>query len=337
MKDGRFLTLGIESSCDETAAAVVADGRDVLSSIISSQIEIHKAYGGVVPEIASRHHVTNINGVIEEALDKAGVSLEEIDLIGVTNGPGLVGALVIGIATAKALALAKNKPMVGVNHMYGHVSSNFLTYKNLKPPFVTLIVSGGHTDLALMEDYTSCKILGSTRDDAVGEAYDKVARVIGLGYPGGPKVDKLAEQGCDSLAFKRVTLEKDSYDFSFSGLKTAVLNYANSQRQKSLKINEADVARSFQEAVIDVLTDKALKAVEDLKLDKLVVAGGVGANRGLRRRLAAECEKKSIKLYLPDLAYCTDNAAMIASAAYFKYKAKGPDNLTLDALPNMAY
>ncbi len=338
MKNNKFLTLSIESSCDETAAAVITDGREVLSSIISTQIEIHKKYGGVVPEIASRHHLTNINSVIDEALAKADVTLDDIDLIGVTNGPGLVGALVIGVAAAKAISFAKDIPLVGVNHMYGHVSANFIRYPELEPPFMSLVVSGGHTNLVEMKDYTYCEVLGSTRDDAVGEAYDKVARVIGLGYPGGPKIDKLAKEGNpDAIQFKRVMLEKDSLDFSFSGLKTAVLNYINSERQAKREINTADVAASFQAAVIDVLVKKTIDAASKLGRDKIVLAGGVSANSMLREAMSKACDKAGIRLYLPTLDLCTDNAAMIGVCAYYKYKAHGADDLLIDAVPNLEF
>lgn len=338
MKDGRFLTLAIESSCDETAAAVVADGRVVLSNVISSQIAIHEAYGGVVPEIASRHHLENVNPVVARALGDAGVTLSDVDLIGVTNGPGLIGALVIGVATAKALALASGKPLVGVNHMYGHVSSNFIQYPELEPPFVCLVVSGGHTDIIEMTDYTSCRVIGSTRDDAAGEAYDKVARVIGLGYPGGPKIDACAKLGDpENVRFKRVWLDKDGFDFSFSGIKTGVLNYVNSERQAGRSVCVEDVAAGFQEAVVEVLVEKAVHAVKSLGRDRLVMAGGVSANSRLREAMAERCRKEGIELFLPDKALCTDNAAMIASAAYYRYRKYGPDDLTLDAFANMPY
>ena len=338
MKDGRFLTLAIESSCDETAAAVVADGRVVLSNVISSQIAIHEAYGGVVPEIASRHHLENVNPVVARALGDAGVTISDVDLIGVTNGPGLIGALVIGVATAKALALASGKPLVGVNHMYGHVSSNFIQYPELEPPFVCLVVSGGHTDIIEMTDYTSCRVIGSTRDDAAGEAYDKVARVIGLGYPGGPKIDACAKLGDpENVRFKRVWLDKDGFDFSFSGIKTGVLNYVNSERQAGRRVCVEDVAAGFQEAVVEVLVEKAVHAVKSLGRDRLVMAGGVSANSRLREAMAERCRKEGIELFLPDKALCTDNAAMIASAAYYKYRKYGPDDLTLDAFANMPY
>lgn len=337
MKDGKFLTLAIESSCDETSAAVLAEGRTVLSNVISSQIAVHTAFGGVVPEIASRHHLQNMNGVVKQAMEEAEVSFSEIDLIGVTNGPGLIGALLMGVATAKALSFARGIPLVGVNHMHGHISANFIAYPELEPPFLCLIVSGGHTNLVQMTDYNQCRVLGSTRDDAVGEAYDKVARVIGLGYPGGPKIDKIAAEGNpDAIAFKRVYLEKGSLDFSFSGLKTAVLNYLNTERQAGCSINTADVAASFQAAVVDVIVDKSMEAAEMTGQSKLVLAGGVAANSRLRRDLQRECSLRGIDLYVPQPILCTDNAAMIGCAAYYKYKAFGPDDLYLDAYPDLA-
>lgn len=337
MKDGKFLTLAIESSCDETSAAVLSEGRTVLSNVISSQIAVHTAFGGVVPEIASRHHLQNMNGVVKQAVEEAEVSFSEIDLIGVTNGPGLIGALLMGVATAKALSFARGIPLVGVNHMHGHISANFIAYPELEPPFLCLIVSGGHTNLVQMTDYNQCRVLGSTRDDAVGEAYDKVARVIGLGYPGGPKIDKIAAEGNpDAIAFKRVYLEKGSLDFSFSGLKTAVLNYLNTERQAGRPVNTADVAASFQAAVVDVIVDKSMEAAEMTGQSKLVLAGGVAANSRLRRDLQRECSLRGIDLYVPQPILCTDNAAMIGCAAYYKYKAFGPDDLYLDAYPDLA-
>ena len=337
MKDGKFLTMGIESSCDETSVAVLAEGRTVLSNVISSQIDIHTAFGGVVPEIASRHHLENMNTVIDQALCEAGVSLDDIDLIGVTNGPGLIGALLMGVASAKAIAFAKDIPLVSVNHMHGHISANFIAYPDLEPPFMCLIVSGGHTNIVEMEDYTKCTVLGGTRDDAVGEAYDKVARVIGLGYPGGPKIDKVARDGDpEAIHFKRVYLEKGSLDFSFSGLKTAVLNYLNTERQAGREISVANVAAGFQAAVIEVIAAKAMDAVTGRRQDRLVLAGGVAANSLLRKTLQKECDKKGVELFVPDPVLCTDNAAMIACAAYYKYKAFGPDDLYMDADPGLA-
>ena len=336
MKDGRFLTLGIETSCDETAIAVLADGRTVLSNVISSQIDIFKNFGGVVPEIASRHHLENINGVLKEALDDADVSLGDIDLIGVTSGPGLIGALLMGVATAKALSFAKDIPLVGVHHLMGHISANLIEYPELEPPFMALITSGGHTEIVEVKSYTECEILGGTRDDAVGEAYDKVARVLGLGYPGGPKIDRIAKEGNpEAIHFKRVYLEKDSFDFSFSGLKTSVLNYINQQKQAGNEINRPDIAASFQQAVMDVIVEKAVNAAKIRGEKRLVLAGGVAANSKLREMLGGACKENGIELYRPAPALCTDNGAMIAAAAYYKYKEKGAEGLDLDAYANM--
>ncbi len=336
MTDGKFLTLGIETSCDETAIAVIADGREVLSNVISSQIDIFKNFGGVVPEIASRHHLENINGVLSEALVGAGVSLDDIDLIGVTNGPGLIGALLMGVATAKSLSFAKDIPLVGVHHLMGHISANFIEYPALEPPFMALITSGGHTEIVEVKSYTECEILGGTRDDAVGEAYDKVARVLGLGYPGGPKIDRIAKEGNpEAIHFKRVYLEKDSFDFSFSGLKTSVLNYINSRKQAGEEINRADIAASFQQAVMDVIVEKAVSAAKMRGETKLALAGGVAANSKLREMLGEACKENDIELYRPAPALCTDNGAMIGAAAYYKYKEKGADGLYLDAYANM--
>ena len=336
MKNNKTIILAIESSCDETSVAVMADGREILSNIISSQIEIHKLYGGVVPEIASRHHLENINAVIEQAMTEADVTRDDIDAIGVTYGPGLVGALLIGIAAAKALALAWGKPLIGVHHIQGHISAAYIENKELEPPFTALVVSGGHTNIVEVTDYNKCEILGSTRDDAAGEAFDKVARVIGLGYPGGPKIDKLSEEGNPhAIEFKRVYLEKGSLDFSFSGIKTAVLNYANSEKQAGREINKADVAASFQQAVLEVIVTKAVEAAVSMNKDRLVMAGGVAANRHLRAMLEEACSSRGIRLYCPSPVLCTDNAAMIGVAAYYKYKAGETDGLELDAFPNL--
>lgn len=336
MKNGKFLTMAVESSCDETSVAVMADGREILSNIISSQIDIHKAYGGVVPEIASRHHLENINEVTKQALTEAGCTFDDIDIIGVTYGPGLVGALLIGIAAAKSYAFAADKPLVGVHHIIGHISANFIEHKDLEPPFMALVISGGHTNIVEVESYTSCKVLGSTRDDAAGEAYDKVARVLGLGYPGGPLIDEIAKKGNPKeVNFKRVFLEKDSFDFSFSGIKTGVLNYVNSEKQAGREVNTADVAASFQQAVLDVTVAKAVGAAEKLNKNKLVLAGGVAANSKLREMLKEECQKKGIKLYHPSPVLCTDNAAMIGCAAYYKYKECGEDGLDMDAYADL--
>lgn len=336
MLNGKHITIGIESSCDETAAGIVADGREMLSNIISSQISIHTKFGGVVPEIASRHHLENINDVIDRALKEAGVSLNEVDLIGVTYGPGLVGALLIGVATAKMIAYAKNIPLVGVNHMHGHIAANYIEHKDLKPPFMGLIVSGGHTNIVDIEDYNTCKIIGETRDDAAGEAFDKVSRVIGLGYPGGPKMDRSARDGNkDAIEFKRVWLEKGSYDFSFSGIKTAALNYINNERQSGRDIDINDFSASFQEAVVDVITKKAVDACIEFKRDKLALSGGVAANTRLGELLIERASKAGIEVFKPSKILCTDNGAMIASSAYYESLKGNYSNLKLDAAPGL--
>lgn len=336
MKNNKFITMAFESSCDETSVAILEGGRTVLANVISSQIDIFKQYGGVVPEIASRHHLENINKVIDQAMKEADVTWKDIDLIGVTKGPGLIGALLMGVATAKSIAFAHDIPLVGVHHIIGHISANFIEEPELEPPFVALVTSGGHTNIIEMQDYTTCVSLGATRDDAVGEAYDKVARVLGLGYPGGPKMDKLAKEGNpDAIPFKRVYLEKDSLDFSFSGLKTAVLNYLNTEKQAGREVNKADVAASFQQAVMDVIVTKSVGAAVNLGKDKLVLAGGVAANSKLREMLEEECSKHGIKLYRPSPILCTDNAAMIGCAAYYQYQAGMTDGLDLDATPNL--
>jgi N6-L-threonylcarbamoyladenine synthase len=330
------LILAIETSCDETAAAVVKNGREVLSNIISSQIELHKLYGGVVPEIASRKHIEKINQVIEEALDVAEVTLEDIDAIGVTYGPGLVGALLVGVAEAKAISFAKNKPLVGVHHIEGHVSANYIENKELEPPFLCLIVSGGHTHLVLVKEYGTYEIIGRTRDDAAGEAFDKVARAIGLGYPGGPKIDRLSREGNKkAIAFPRAQIEGAPYDFSFSGLKSAVLNHINSCEMKKEAINRADIAASFQEAVIDVLVTKTILAAKDYGMDKVAVAGGVASNSSLRESMAAACKENGLTFYHPSPIFCTDNAAMIGAAAYYEYLKGTRAGLDLNAVPNL--
>ncbi|MCT4592729.1 MAG: tRNA (adenosine(37)-N6)-threonylcarbamoyltransferase complex transferase subunit TsaD [Anaeromicrobium sp.] len=336
-KNGEYyLTLAIESSCDETSAAVLKDGREVLSNIISTQIEEHKKFGGVVPEVASRKHVENINMVIDEALEKANVTLDNIDHIGVTYGPGLVGALLVGLSTAKAMAYALDMPLVGVNHIEGHICANYIEHKELKPPFMCLIVSGGHTHLAHVKDYGVYDMLGRTRDDAVGEAFDKVARAMALGYPGGPIIDELAKKGNpEAIKFPRVYLENGSYDFSLSGLKSAVLNYLNSQRQKGIEIVKEHVAASFQMAVLDVLVKKAIDGAVEKKLDTIVIAGGVAANSGLRQLLREEGKKHNIKVLYPSLQLCTDNAAMIGCAAYYNYKAGKISDMYLNAVPGL--
>lgn len=336
MKDGKTIVLAIESSCDETSVAIMADGRTILSNIISSQIDIHKAFGGVVPEIASRHHLTNINTVVEQALTEADTTMEQVDAIGVTYGPGLVGALLIGLATAKAMVLAYNLPLIGVHHIHGHISANYIEFPELKPPFMALVVSGGHTNIVEVTDYNRCQVLGSTRDDAVGEAYDKVARILGLGYPGGPLIDKIAKEGDEeAISFKRVYLDKDSLEFSFSGIKTGVLNYVHHQEQIGEEYSVADVAASFQQAVLDVLVDKAMFAAVSHRRDKLVLAGGVAANSKLRQMLQERCQKSGIKLYVPSPILCTDNGAMIGCAAYYSYMSGEIDDLTLDAVAGL--
>lgn len=331
-----ILILAIESSCDETAAAVVKNGREVLSNIISSQIELHKLYGGVVPEIASRKHIEKINQVIEEALQSAHVTLDDLDAIGVTYGPGLVGALLVGVAEAKAISYAKNLPLVGVHHIEGHISANFIENKELEPPFPCLVVSGGHTHLVIVEDYGKYRILGRTRDDAAGEAFDKVARAIGLGYPGGPKIDKLAKEGnADAIAFPKAHVAEAPYDFSFSGLKSAVLNYLNGCRMRGEEICQADVAASFQKAVVEVLVEHAMMAVKEYGFDKLAIAGGVASNSALRGAMQQACERNHIQFYYPSPILCTDNAAMIGAAAYYEYINGTRSGLDLNAVPNL--
>lgn len=328
--------LAIESSCDETAAAVVKNGREVLSNVISSQIELHKLYGGVVPEIASRKHIEKINQVTEEALAEAGMTLDDVTAVAVTYGPGLVGALLVGVAFAKAVAFAKNKPLIGVHHIEGHISANYIQNKQLEPPFACLVVSGGHTHLVVVKDFGEYEIVGRTRDDAAGEAFDKVARAIGLGYPGGPKIDKLAKEGNpDAIAFPRAKVENAEYDFSFSGLKSAVLNYLNSCEMKGIEVNKADVAASFQKAVIDVLVDHALHAVKEFGFTKLAIAGGVASNSALRERFIKECEIRNIEFYYPSPVLCTDNAAMIGAAAYYEYIKGEQSDFDLNAVPNL--
>ena len=328
--------LAIESSCDETAAAVVEDGRCVKSNIISSQIELHKLYGGVVPEIASRKHVEKVNFVVREALKEAGETLDSIDAIAVTYGPGLVGALLVGVAEAKALAFAKKKPLVGVHHIEGHICANYIEHPDLEPPFLCLIVSGGHTHLVIVKDYGEFEILGRTRDDAAGEAFDKVARAIGLGYPGGPKIDKLAKEGNpEAIEFPRAHVDDAPYDFSFSGIKSAVLNYINSANMQGKEINRADVAASFQKAVVDALVSRAVKLAKECGMDKLAIAGGVASNSALRAAVQEECAKNNIRFYSPSPVLCTDNAAMIGAAAYYEYIKGVRHGYDLNAVPNL--
>lgn len=336
MSEKDTLILAIESSCDETAASVVKNGRCVLSNIISSQIAIHTLYGGVVPEIASRKHIEKINQVVEAALKEADVTLDDIDAIGVTYGPGLVGALLVGVAEAKAIAYAKKKPLVGVHHIEGHVSANYIEHPDLEPPFLCEIISGGHTHLVIVKDYGSFEILGRTRDDASGEAFDKVARAIGLGYPGGPKIDKLAKEGNPhAIDFPRAHMEDAPYDFSFSGVKSAVLNHLNKCRMTGEPIVEADIAASFQQAVVDVLVDNAIRAAKDYHMDRLAIAGGVASNGALRAAMEAACEKEGIRFYRPSPIFCTDNAAMIGVAAYYEYQKGTRHGWDLNAVPNL--
>ena len=328
--------LAIESSCDETAAAVVVNGRDVKSNVISSQIALHTLYGGVVPEIASRKHIEKINQVIEQALEDADTTLDEIDAIGVTYGPGLVGALLVGVAEAKAISYAKNIPLVGVHHIEGHICANYIENKELEPPFLCLVVSGGHTHLVKVADYGKYEILGRTRDDAAGEAFDKVARAIGLGYPGGPKIEKVSHEGNPhAMEFPRAKIDDGPYDFSFSGLKSAVLNYLNGCQMKGIEIVQADVAASFQKAVTDVLVANAMKAIDEYKMDKFAIAGGVASNGTLREAMQQACAKKGVAFYHPSPIFCTDNAAMIGVAAYYDFLAGKRDGLDLNAIPNL--
>ncbi len=328
--------LAIETSCDETAAAVVENGRKALSNIISSQIDLHTLYGGVVPEIASRKHIEKINYVIEEALKQAQCTLDDIDAIGVTYGPGLVGALLVGVAQAKAIAFAKDLPLVGVHHIEGHICANYVEHKDLKPPFVCLVVSGGHTHLVIVEDYGKYQILGKTRDDAAGEAFDKVARAIGLGYPGGPKIDRAAKEGNPhAYEFPRAKIADSVYDFSFSGMKSAVLNQLNLAKMKQEEVCQADVAASFQQAVVDSLVTRAMAALEETGMKQFAIAGGVASNTALRATLKRECEKRSITFYYPSPILCTDNAVMIGSAAYFEYIRGVRHGWNLNAIPNL--
>lgn len=330
------LILAIESSCDETAASVVKNGRQVLSNVISSQIDLHKLYGGVVPEIASRKHIEKINQVIEQALEEAKVTLDDLDAIGVTYGPGLVGALLVGVAEAKAIAYAKKLPLIGVHHIEGHISANYIENKELEPPFLCLVVSGGHTHLVCVKDYGTYEILGRTRDDAAGEAFDKVARAIGLGYPGGPKIDKLSKEGNpDAIPFPKAHIEDAPYDFSFSGVKSSVLNYINGCEMKGIEYNRADIAASFQKAVTGVLVENAMRAVEEYGLNKFAIAGGVASNSTLRAAMKKACEENGVEFYYPSPILCTDNAAMIGAAAYYEYRNGTRHGWDLNAVPNL--
>lgn len=331
-----ILILAIESSCDETAAAVVKNGREVLSDVIASQIDLHTLYGGVVPEIASRKHIEKINQVIEQALCEANVTLSDIDAIAVTYGPGLVGALLVGVSAAKAISFASGIPLVGVHHIEGHINANYVENIELEPPFICLVVSGGHTHLVSVEDYGKYEIIGRTRDDAAGEAFDKVARAIGLGYPGGPKIDKLSKEGNpDAIHFPRAKVSDNENDFSFSGLKSSVLNYINGCKMKEEEICEADIAASFQKAVIDVLTEHAILAVQKAGSKKLAIAGGVASNRSLRQKMEEECKKNNIEFYYPSPRLCTDNAVMIGTAGYYEFKKGKRSGYDLNAVPNL--
>mgnify|MGYP004537963507 FL=1 len=321
--------LGIESSCDETSVAIVKNGREVLSNVINSQIKIHENYGGVVPEIASRCHTEVINQVMKQALKEANMKLEDIDVICTTYGPGLVGALLVGVSYAKGLSFAANKPLLGVNHIEGHIAGNYITHKDLKPPFLCMMMSGGNTQIVYVKDYTEFEVLGKTRDDAIGEAFDKVARVVGLGYPGGPKVDKLAKEGKEIIELP--VAHMDNMDFSFSGIKTAVINL----NHKNPNINKADLCLSFEKTATDMLENNIKKAIKETGITKIVLAGGVSANSYIRNRLEKMAEKNKLEMYFPELILCTDNAAMIASAGYYNYIKGKKSDLTLNAVPNL--
>ena len=325
-----ILTLGIESSCDETSVAVVKNGREILSNIIDTQIPIHEKYGGVVPEIASRNHIEAISRVTKKALEEAEISLDRINAITPTYGPGLVGALLVGLSYAKSLAFANNIPLVGVNHITGHIAANYITYKELEPPFLCVMMSGGNTQIISVKNYTEFEVLGKTRDDAIGEAFDKVARVVGLGYPGGPKVDKLAQQGQPNIELPKTHFDTETLDFSFSGIKTAVINLHHKQPD----INKADLCASFEKNVTETLLHNIEKAIKKTGLKTIALAGGVSANSYIRNAFK-ELEKDGIKVYMPDLKLCTDNAAMIASAGYYNFIAGKRDTLDLNAIPNL--
>ena len=325
-----ILTLGIESSCDETSVAIVKNGREVLSNVIDTQIPIHEKYGGVVPEIASRNHIEAISRVTKKALKDANIKLEQIDAITPTYGPGLVGALLVGVSYAKALSFANNIPLVGVNHIQGHIAANYITYKELKPPFICIMMSGGNTQIIYVKEYTKFEVLGKTRDDAIGEAFDKVARVVGLGYPGGPKVDSLAKQGEPNIDLPKTHFDQDTLDFSFSGIKTAVINL----HHKNPEIDKANLCASFEKTVTETLMENIIKAMKKTNIKTIALAGGVSANSYIRNEFM-KLEKKGIKIYMPDLKLCTDNAAMIASAGYYNYIKGKRDNMSLNAIPNL--
>ncbi|HHX66958.1 MAG: tRNA (adenosine(37)-N6)-threonylcarbamoyltransferase complex transferase subunit TsaD [Miniphocaeibacter sp.] len=328
--------LAIETSCDETSVAVIKNGREIMSNIISSQISTHRIFGGVVPEIASRMHLENINLIIKQALEEAGIGFDDIDVVACTKGPGLIGALLVGISSAKAISFALDIPLVGVNHMEGHICANYLVHKDLEPPFIGLIVSGGHTYLVEVNSYTDFEIIGRTRDDAAGESFDKIARALGLAYPGGPEIDAQAKKGNPkAIDFPRVIIDKKTYDFSFSGLKTAVLNYINNQKQKHMEINIPDVCASFQQAVLDVLIEKSFRLLKEKKMDKFVISGGVAANSKLIEMAEEKGRENNIKVYYPSKILSTDNAAMIGCAAYYDYVNGKRDKLDLKVYPNL--
>ncbi len=336
MEEKEIIILAIESSCDETAAAVVVNGRDVRSNVISSQVDLHTLYGGVVPEIASRKHIERMNPVIREALSEADVTLDDLTAVAVTYGPGLVGALLVGVAEAKSIAYAKKLPLVGVHHIEGHISANYIEHPDLAPPFLCLVVSGGHTHLVRVLDYGRFEILGRTRDDAAGEAFDKVARAIGLGYPGGPKIEQAAKSGNpNAVMFPRAKVTGSPYDFSFSGVKTAVLNYLNECQMKNAAVVSEDVAAAFQQSVVDVLVDHTMRAAEEFGEKKLAIAGGVASNGALREAMRAACEERGIAFYRPSPVLCTDNAAMIGAAGYYEYVAGTRHGWDLNAVPNL--
>ena len=325
-----IITMGIESSCDETSVAIVKNGREILSNVIDTQIPIHEKYGGVVPEIASRNHIEAISRVTKKALEEANISFEQIDAITPTYGPGLVGALLVGLSYAKALSFATNKPLVGVNHIQGHIAANYITYKELEPPFICVMMSGGNTQIVHVKNYTEFEVLGKTRDDAIGEAFDKVARVVGLGYPGGPKVDKLAKEGQANIELPKTHFDEDTLDFSFSGIKTAVINL----HHKNPNINKADLCASFEKNVTETLMENVKKAIKKTGIKKITLAGGVSANSYIRNEFL-KLEQEGIKVYMPDLKLCTDNAAMIASAGYYNFVSGKRDDLNLNAVPNL--
>ena len=330
------LILAIESSCDETSAAVVKNGREVLSNIISSQIDIHKKFGGVVPEVASRNHVLNISTVVDEAIETAGVTYEDLSAVAVTYGPGLIGALLVGVSYAKAIASAKKLPLIAVNHIHGHIAANYVTHKELVPPFVCLVASGGHSHILYVKDYDEFEILGRTRDDAAGEAFDKIARVIGLGYPGGPKIEALSKEGDkNAISFPQVEFSDNPYDFSFSGVKTSVINYLHNKEQKSEEVNNADIAASFQKAVVEALTRHTIRAAKDKFCTKVVLAGGVSANGALRASFEDAVKENKMELFYPQPVLCTDNAAMIGCAAFYKFQKGDFADSSLNAIANL--